>query len=375
MPAFIHYLVKGELFRDLSNSDMECFSIHKEFYDDDPIAARIAAFDYYQNYISILLEAAGSSLEEEGWEDLLLRRYINNADGCCEFRGIDVCMIVDDPAMELSREGTVDWEGEGDAYAIHGLGCEFEGYGIEMRAHSLSKELEFYRQYGYKEQGLAKVIDYCEEAAWEEGKREEQPFTIEILETPFCWDGMDLPYWWDPAKQGERGIRRPETDENELRAYINEGENNRKAFLSALPYQENLPGSGDAYLLSVAATLAAYMNSDGGEIFVGIEKDGSATGVEEDLLKLTGKFTCQTVYTTSPVQLQRFFFLCIDDYLGFGLLELDEKEILVLGAVAAISPVWVNGPQGQAFYIRQGDCTIQLQDPEEIAAYCREKWG
>lgn len=373
MRAIIHYLVKGNLFRDQLNDDIECFTIHKEFYDDDPIAARIAAFDYYQDYIGILLEAAGSSPKEEGWEELLYRRYINDDEGYCEFRGIDVCMVVGEPGRVLPGQTTFDCVGE--VYAIHGLGCEFDGYTGQMRMYSLYLEMELYRKHGYRENGLVRLIEYCDEALWEAGHREDQPLLFEILETPFCWDGMDLPYWWDPAKQAELGVKRDEIDEEALQAHLNEGEDHMKAFISALLFQANLPSSEDAYLLSVAATLAAFMNSDGGELFVGVESDGTVTGVGEDILKLTGKFTCLTVYTSSLVQLQRFFPLCIDEYLGFALPELDDKEILVLCASAATSPIWVNGPQGPAFYIREGVCTIQLQGAEEIAAYCREKWG
>jgi predicted HTH transcriptional regulator len=108
----------------------------------------------------------------------------------------------------------------------------------------------------------------------------------------------------------------------------------------------------------VAKTIAAFMNSKGGTLVVGVSDEGDVVGLEADMKSLSGgdidaweqhlrnvlntslsKETCALVEASFP--------------------EVDQKVVAVLRAERQLKPVYLTDA-GAEFYIRSGNTTQQL---------------
>lgn len=123
---------------------------------------------------------------------------------------------------------------------------------------------------------------------------------------------------------------------------------------------------------SVIKTIAAFLNSEGGTLLIGVDDDKVISGLDQDLKLLGGS-------------LDRFGQLLntlVADYVGpeyarFVKLHtegVDGKQVCVVDVDKAPKPAFVKGPKGVEFYIRLGNTTRAL-DPEETVRYIDGSWN
>ncbi len=123
---------------------------------------------------------------------------------------------------------------------------------------------------------------------------------------------------------------------------------------------------------SVLKTVAAFFNSEGGTLIVGVEDDGGIFGLERDIACTGG----------SSDRFGQTFANLVTSDIGpeFGYLlsprfeELEGHLVYVVDVKAAGQPAFLAGPSGKQFFIRLGNTTRQL-DPEETVSYIQMKWG
>ncbi len=166
----------------------------------------------------------------------------------------------------------------------------------------------------------------------------------------------------EPIPVGERPI-------TEL---IHIGEGPTLEFKSTLQWDvvQNQPNK--ALRLSVLKTIAAFLNSQGGTLIIGVEDNGDIYGLERDLSLLEG----------SRDKFQQLLSSLIVEYIGAGIIplcrirleEVKEKLICVIEVDRASQPVYLKGEKGAEFYVRFGTTTRAL-DPEQTTAYIESNWG
>ncbi len=166
----------------------------------------------------------------------------------------------------------------------------------------------------------------------------------------------------EPVPVGERPI-------TEL---IQIGEGPTLEFKSTLQWDvvQNQPNK--ALRLSVLKTIAAFLNSQGGTLIIGVEDNGDIYGLERDLSLLEG----------SRDKFQQLLSSLIVEYIGAGIIplcrirleEVEEKLICVIEVDRASQPVYLKGEKGAEFYVRFGTTTRAL-DPEQTTAYIESNWG
>jgi predicted HTH transcriptional regulator len=116
----------------------------------------------------------------------------------------------------------------------------------------------------------------------------------------------------------------------------------------------------------VLKTVAAFMNSDGGTLVIGVEDDGNIYGLEQDL-RLLGD---------SRDRLEQTLVSLISDQLGAALAHyyrirfepVAGRLVCVIDVDPVRDRVFVPGERGQEFYVRVGNTTRAL-DPEETLRY------
>jgi uncharacterized membrane protein YeaQ/YmgE (transglycosylase-associated protein family) len=158
-------------------------------------------------------------------------------------------------------------------------------------------------------------------------------------------------------------------------AAIRAGESARVEFKSSARYNRHT-GARDARLEQViAASVAAFFNSAGGTLLIGVADDGSAIGVEADygLLKNPGRdgyelwlhdLLATTLGASAAAQV------------GVSFERIDECDVCLVRVPPAPRPVYLQPPKqrGSEFVVRVGNSTRRL-DARELVEYAITRWG
>ncbi len=123
--------------------------------------------------------------------------------------------------------------------------------------------------------------------------------------------------------------------------------------------------------LSVLKTIAAFLNTEGGTLVIGVEDDGSICGLRDDLKLVHGSrdvfqqtLANLTVQTIGP-EFSAFIKLRFED--------VDGEAVCVVDVDKAHGPAFVQGQQSKEFYVRLGNTTRAL-DPQETLHYIQMNW-
>ena len=122
---------------------------------------------------------------------------------------------------------------------------------------------------------------------------------------------------------------------------------------------------------SVLKTVAAFLNSAGGTLVLGVEDDGNVCGLEHDLKALQGS-TDKFEQLLANLLAQH-----VGGHIG-GLVrtrfeKLDTRTVCIVDVDRASAPVFLKEPAGTVFHVRFGNTTRQL-DPEETLKYTQTNW-
>ena len=123
---------------------------------------------------------------------------------------------------------------------------------------------------------------------------------------------------------------------------------------------------------SVIKTIAAFLNSNGGALLIGVDDTGNATGIERDLKVLSNPTI--DVFQQTLVNL-------IVEYIGAEFAELikisfdvvEGKQVCIVIVAPGPNPSYIKSPKGKQFFIRAGNTTRSL-DPEQTVAYIDVHW-
>jgi hypothetical protein len=166
----------------------------------------------------------------------------------------------------------------------------------------------------------------------------------------------------EPEIQIERSV-------NELRQL---GESATLEFKSTLRWDLIRQGVNKELQFSVLKTIAAFLNSDGGKLLIGVEDDGSIYGLEQDF---------KTLKNPTPDAFQQHLINLIVENIGVEFtsyvkisFETAEDYIVCVVEVSPSGgPAYLKSQAGSQFFIRAGNTSRSL-DPEETTAYVQVHW-
>lgn len=383
MAAF-HYVVKAKLIRHIKGSgEIEFLQFEDKFENENPIVARNLAFKHYQNYIDVLLEAkqkkyySDKQVREElkSFIDPGTKTKIQLGESEVEFsdafgNGIGIFLIVDIP-----KPDNVYDDKEGEEIFLHGIGnISFLNDHSDSLIFELQREYEYYTFYNYQTDNKVIEVVYCSRNEWEEGYREDEPATYNILETPFDWTGLDKPYWWgEPEAEEDEVIQQaPKT----LEEIIQEGESNQVEFKPALLYNFSTGKGGIGVKGIIAKAICAFLNSNGGFLIIGVTDKGEPQGLSYDFSLSEGKIEKDFFMLEFDQMLEHFLSFSIKSNVSGQFYQLNEKDIFVVTVTPSKRrPIFLKGQNGKEFYVRGEASSRQLTDIEELVNYCIEKWG
>ena len=122
---------------------------------------------------------------------------------------------------------------------------------------------------------------------------------------------------------------------------------------------------------SVLKTIAAFLNSSGGTLVIGVEDDGQVLGLDNDLKTLQGSVDRFGQLLTSLIGEHIGVHHSASIQIRFE--NLEGKTVCLIETDKAPEPAFLKGPRGKEFHIRFGNTTRML-DAEETVRYIEMNW-
>lgn len=164
----------------------------------------------------------------------------------------------------------------------------------------------------------------------------------------------------------------PRESDDKLRNLIAEGESTLVEFKSTLRYdlRENRPNKELSKV--IAKTVAAFMNSSGGSLFIGVGDGRESLGIDRDIGILSKK---------DLDGFQSALFQIVIDFIGTefsqyvkpAFLEYEGNTVCAVRVARSTKPAWVSDSSGALFYVRAGNSSRPL-DSRQALEYVMERF-
>ncbi len=155
--------------------------------------------------------------------------------------------------------------------------------------------------------------------------------------------------------------------EPELISILQTGESDEAEFKSTLRWNLHTDKADKKIENACLKTIAAYLNSDGGVLLVGVDDDGQVLGLQqdrfanEDKLLLHWNSLVKAHLGVEFIQLIRS-----------QVYDLKGKRILLVQCLRSTKPVFFHRDNDEVFYVRTGNGTYQLK-PSEVLAFLDQR--
>lgn len=163
-----------------------------------------------------------------------------------------------------------------------------------------------------------------------------------------------------------------ETEQLSLIDLISKGESGSLEFKSSMVWDNREKRPNREMKITVAKELAAFMNTDGGILLIGVEDDKTITGIEKDLAILHNsindfELTLTNLVNTYLTKMDRA-------YVDLKFDRLNDKQIAIIRVKKSPHAVYVRVEgRKEEFCIRPGN-SCQTLEVSEASLYTKEHW-
>lgn len=380
MKVPFHYLVKAKLIRKTDVNEFDFQEISKTFENHTPIIAREKAFDYFQSCIDILLQHKGKEYISEKETQKELISFIETGTSKLQIgdneilfsedsfgNGIGVYFVKDIEVKSIDTFWSV-----GQEQLLYGIGNLSDQHLIDDTILVLQEEAEYYHHFGYDTKGQETSVTYCSKNAWLDGCGNSSIIAYNIIKTPFDWVGYDKPYWWgqpDEIPEQETSTLSPNFEK-----IISGGESNSVEFKPTLLYNFKTGKAGISVKEIIAKTICAFLNSKGGFLFIGIDDDGKAQGLEKDYGLSEGKKAKDFFQLEFDQTIQYFLGFATRTNIKGQFIIFEGKEIYVIVVEPSLRPIFLKSQHVKKFYVRGEASSRQISEIEELINYCVDRF-
>jgi len=160
--------------------------------------------------------------------------------------------------------------------------------------------------------------------------------------------------------------------EYEIREMIIGGENDKLEMKSTLRFdlREGIINKKLEYV--VVKTAAAFLNSDGGTIIIGVDDEGNILGLEKDF-KTLSKQNVDGFELHLRQIVKKYLGDIFAKYLKISFPKIEDKEICVIKISKSGKPVFMNYEGSESFLVRNGNASIPLNRKEQ-SEYEKLQW-
>ena len=175
-----------------------------------------------------------------------------------------------------------------------------------------------------------------------------------------------------------------EKETNSSNRYVDiiaNGEGNGVEFKPTLLYNFKTKKPGIGVKSIIAKAICSFLNSNGGLLFIGLNDDGTAQGLEYDF-SLSNKPNAKDFFQNEFDQMiEHFLSFSVKSSINGEFIELNDKVIFVVKVEPSknrpifLSTIDEEKKKVKQFWVRGNAGNRQLTDTEELANYCIARWG
>jgi membrane protein YdbS with pleckstrin-like domain len=196
---------------------------------------------------------------------------------------------------------------------------------------------------------------------------EKKPFYIRSIETPEIYsniikDAVDRALYRKPDSAKRHSIL----------DMVLEGENTHLELKQTFRYDVKTKDVNKALEKSVLKTITAFLNSDGGNLIVGVTDRGEIYGLEEDYKTLVRKDRDGFENHFNQV-IKTMIGAGFRQYIEISFEKIEDKDICLIEVMPSQKPVYLKVNGDEDFFIRTGNTTSPLK-VSEVASYIESRW-
>ncbi len=196
-----------------------------------------------------------------------------------------------------------------------------------------------------------------------------RPYSFILVILSLLWMGLLVFTVRFVGRERKRARARDVTQmsETELLQLIEAGESDRVEFKSTLRWNLKSDKPGKEIELASLKTIAAFLNSDGGILFVGVDDDGNPLGIELD------RFPNHDRYLRHFGSIfNQHIGLDFAEHVRFAIRQVKGKDIFVVQCLPSPRPVFLKHKEQEMFFIRSGPASRQLS-MSQLLQYVKER--
>ncbi|WP_347840941.1 RNA-binding domain-containing protein [uncultured Draconibacterium sp.] len=153
---------------------------------------------------------------------------------------------------------------------------------------------------------------------------------------------------------------------------IDKGENDYIEFKSSLRWDLRLEKLNKNLEKVIVKTISAFLNTDGGMLFIGVADDGNILGLEKDYNTLGKKNRDGFMLTLTNV-INNDLGKSVHKYITINIIGIGEKDVCIVNVEKSDRPVFVGKNDNEEFYIR-ASASSQPLSVKETYAYINSNW-
>ncbi len=158
----------------------------------------------------------------------------------------------------------------------------------------------------------------------------------------------------------------------DIRKLITQGESQTVEFKSSLQWDVEAGRKNKDLRFAVLKTIAAFLNTEGGTLLIGVQDDGSVFGLEKDLELLGG--SRDRFEQTVANLIRRYLGAQFAPFITTRFARVEGHTVYVVQVQPAPEPAYLQTDKGRAFFVRMGTTSPPL-DVAETHKYILAHWG
>ena len=162
-----------------------------------------------------------------------------------------------------------------------------------------------------------------------------------------------------PPERGEIPEADGVAEAKRVEDLVRGGEGKRVEFKATLRCDLATKGASKEVQKMVAKTVAAFLNTEGGSLIIGVRDDGVALGIEDDL-RLLKKGTQDAFEVALRNVLREYLPEEVGTVVDVSFPKVDEKTVALVKCDAHRAPVYFSEGKDETFFVRSGNTTQTL---------------
>lgn len=154
---------------------------------------------------------------------------------------------------------------------------------------------------------------------------------------------------------------------------IDKGENDHIEFKSSLRWDLRLRKPNKILEKVIAKTISAFLNAEGGMLFIGVDDEGNILGLEHDYNSMTKNNRDGFLLSLTNI-VNVSLGKSVHKFLSINIISINDKDVCIVNVEKSDKPVFMGKIDNEEFYIR-ASASSQPLGVRETYKYINSHWS